>query len=120
MGLLHEEIIKKLTNFGKELGLIPIREFSLLNLEVDSDKKVDVAYLDNLGNLRYVVEVDNVPNFEKDKNPLFKLSKISDVIPNCRIYRIIFNESEINLDYVFDPSPNQKFLRFLKEEIKCL
>jgi hypothetical protein len=122
--IMHDEIIKKLASFSRNLMCIPIKEFSLNNIDLNSDGRIDLVLIDKNVNPVYAFEVDKVSENHFDKNTVphkSSIIKLSDNKPNCRIYYILYdNRKRTRLGYVFDPSPNTKFLKFLKEEIECL
>jgi hypothetical protein len=121
---MHDEIIERLAKFSRNLTFIPIREFSLTNIGLDSNGRIDLVLIDKNVNPLYAFEIDKVTEKHLDKNriPLkSSLVKLSNNRPNCRIYHILFdNKKRVILGYIFDPSPNTEFMKFLKEEIECL
>jgi len=100
---MHEEIIKKLVKMGRNKGYIPIREYALVNVGINTNERIDVAWLDKKGNPIFAFEVQqsDTPYVEFSRS---KLENLQNKTRFTRVCLIIFNKNKTYIGYLFDPN----------------
>jgi hypothetical protein len=58
----HWAAINEFFYLGRKIGYIPIKEFSLLNVTDNDEKRVDLAWLDKEGDVKYLFEFEKTGN----------------------------------------------------------
>ena len=90
-GINHHSVIESFRQIGEKEGFIPIKEYSLLNLDNElTDERVDLVWINKNNKIDYVFEFDS--NSNGFKNSMLRVEKIKGV----KKYLFIIKNTLIN------------------------